>query len=1379
MKSVSNQIASSVDITDLVHTRKVNNVTNNLIISSTTSKPPYFVNPDSGCNGTMIPTADISTLLHVSPALTPVKVSNPDGSTMRSTHTGNLPIPGLPDTATAAMALDTLQHPLLCVGQLCDNGCTVTFTQPSVVVEKDSRRILTGDRDPATGLYRIDIMNQPVVPTNNRFSALSATDISYDSDTESVSSNAPTVVSSPVSIPTAPVLEANESIYVNKSVAQLVEHYHALLFCPAQSTFEDAISRGYLSMFPQLTTRTAHRNPPNSLHTAHGHLDRVRQGLRSTKSRHLRLPATDVSETITPDSGILHVPASFGDIPPLVYVRQFSPGTLYSDATGNFPVNSHSGNKAVMIFYIEGANAIISVPLASTSADATIAAYATVIDLCKRSNIVPSFARLDNQTSLQLENYLQSQSINHQYVSPSNHRANKAERAIRTWKNHFIAGLSSADPSFDFALWDHLLLQCDLSLNLMRSAACDPSISAWQQLHGAYDFAAHPLHRPGCKVVSWVAPDARGPFSAHGDDGFYLGPALDHYRCYKIWIPGTRAIRTTDTVSWHPFNPLLSNAIAPHDELLDAISYLTSALTRYVDTPPVERSTVPLAPDDSVRTVLITLRDILRPPSTPPSTSLQRVPEDTPLSPAAVPSDTPPVVLAQRVPVTTNEYNAERIMNHRGAGAKAKFLVHWSGYDHAADTWEPFDNVRGCIAFHEYAVTWPKLFPLDPLDPSPVPAVTPATLNSRTRRTRIRAAHAVSTPLVSPSATPSPLYRANAARIAQEMHTALESVPTISEPPIHLSAAAWAHLAGIPVTIPSQALAATFHPVTGDKLTWASAMTGPDKALWEAAAINEFDKLFTTFDTMHPIWYKDIPKDRTPSYFNPAMKVKIGPTGEEIRRIRGTFGGDRSDFTGDTAAHTASMSTIKIHLNEVVSDPTAHYMTADAVDYYLWARLDRPEYMSIDVKYIPTDIFERYQLAQYVYNGRVYVQVDGCLYGLPQAGLLAEKKMKGILLAAGFVECPNAPCLFRHATRKISFTLVVDDFGICWRKKEDAEYLMTTLEAHYKMKTDWTGTSYLGYKIEDKGTGDERTLTLSMPKYVPAMLKRFDYSVTTNVYQPEKFTPQPYHSAASQLVPAADDSPLLSEGAKTRVQQIVGSVLYYARALDSTLLCACNRLASQRAKATDKTLAAAHHLLAYCATYPDVRLVFKPSDMILRMDSDASYNSETGARSRASYVAWLGKANDPTFVNGFIDVVSAIIPTVVASASEAEYAALFITGKGGLPLRNTLDDMDCIQPPTIITTDNKTAAGIATDSCKSKRSKSIDMRYHWIRDRVSLKDFDITWHPGVESMADFNSKVQPVAMVLKMRHFFVQDNGPAFSTSRARRSTVRKDTIVH
>ena len=146
---------------------------------------------------------------------------------------------------------------------------------------------------------------------------------------------------------------------------------------------------------------------------------------------------------------------------------------------------------------------------------------------------------------------------------------------------------------------------------------------------------------------------------------------------------------------------------------------------------------------------------------------------------------------------------------------------------------------------------------------------------------------------------------------------------------------------------------------------------------------------------------------------------------------------------------------------------------------------------------------------------------------------------------------------------------------------------------------------------------------------------------------------------------------------------------------------AVDHLSIEQSHGTENTWAKALRLLAYAATFPNATIVYYPSDMILMSNVDGSYLSEPNGRSRAAAFNYLGKANDPTFINGPIECLSCLIPTVVTSASETEYASLFIAGKSLLPLRYTLNDMNCIQPTTVIYSDNSTATGIATKTCKS------------------------------------------------------------------------------
>ena len=144
--------------------------------------------------------------------------------------------------------------------------------------------------------------------------------------------------------------------------------------------------------------------------------------------------------------------------------------------------------------------------------------------------------------------------------------------------------------------------------------------------------------------------------------------------------------------------------------------------------------------------------------------------------------------------------------------------------------------------------------------------------------------------------------------------------------------------------------------------------------------------------------------------------------------------------------------------------------------------------------------------------------------------------------------------------------------------------------------------------------------------------------------------------------------------------------------------------------------------------------------MILFLHVDASYLSRSHARSVVGGYFFLGNANKPLQINGATHVFSSIIPCIVSSAGEAEYAALFAGAQHAASLRTILHDLGYPQPPTIIMCDNTCAIGIATDSIKQKRSKAIDMRFHWVRDRVRQGQFSISYIKSEDNVADYFTK---------------------------------------
>lgn len=1364
-------------------------------------------------------------LLNVKSTALPIRVECPDGSIMVSCKTGVLNLPQLPIAARTCHIFPNINGALLSIGKFCDHGMVAVFDDTKLEIRDKATNtmVLKGRRD-HRGMYMLPLIQD------------------------------------------APIHEsANSSIYSmlsnSRSCAKRVAFISSALGNPADSTLLAAVKNGHLKSIPNITTEQVRTYAPNSIESAKGHLDQAKQGTWSTKHKRKVSkgppPLAEGSDDDNCDTPLV-TPTNVIDNGPIgphaIYIASECSSTLHGDLTGNYPVTSLSGNSKVLIGYTDNGRFIKSVAAAGDSSDDLIRAYDKLVKYFTERGIVNEVIRIDNQTSADLQVYFeQVAKIKYRYVPPGNHRTLHAERDIRTWKNHFIATRAGADKSFPPNMWDSLLDQVDLTLNILRPCGLVPNTSAWDYVCGPYDYKRNPIGPAGAKVLVYENPNERETFADHGVEGFYIGPAWNHYRCFKVWIPSTRKFRISDTLSWHIGDPvgLLSNH-STKDALTDAIDILNVQLlqrdcnengledaasreqlrqgittleailtsstitekrqlpvTTDDESPPpgfqrIHPSSIPSSePTDTAVAVNMPLPRVLPAPRprVTASVPLPRVP--VPQPPAM---GQPALVDMGRVPrVSTAEektrpsrnlrsnkhhvitdpkptvHNALKIYEHKGSDKKPlnplRFRVRWEGCTAKEDTWEPWNNVKDCVAAITYINSKPSLWYL--LEPRllkynafnvkeklPMPWY---------RMKLLEATGKIDTRKLAPK--DKPISRARAEAIAQ----AVMSVQKF----------ALYDLLGMPITQDMQAgLANTaselFANAAGDmdddgnELKYKKCIVGPDKTHWINASITEFHRLFDKFKTIRMIKFADIPspKQSSISYYNPQCKTKMKPGGK-LYRVRGTFGGDRSNYNGVTASYQAAMSTVKLLLNKNISIDDSRWMTMDVADMYLHSRLpdDQYEYMVLNIDEIPQEIIDTYHIMDFVSPGdtKAYVEVTGCLYGMKQAGYIANKDIVEHLGNNGYTQHPNTPCLFKHTSDDVEFTLITDDFGVRYGNKAAADKLLEVMSRKYTMTHDWTGAKYAGFDILNDYLPTTRRCEISMKGYMVAVLKRFKINITHNVFSPEFFQPINYGSKDSQLTKIADNTPSLSAIDINLVQQIVGCLLYYARGVDATMRPAVDHISMEQSNGTERTMQKAIRLLEYGATFPDATIVYYPSDMVLKCNVDGSYNSEPDARSRAGAFIYCGRTNDPNFINGPIDCISTLIPTVVSSAAETEYASLFIGGKALLPLRYTLLDMNCIQPPTEIITDNVAAQGIATNTCKQRRSKSMDMRYHWIRDRVGLKDFTIVWRPGSESIADYLTKTQPVAMVLKMRKFFVKDCLPTFATTKAKRQYFPKD----
>jgi hypothetical protein len=216
--------------------------------------------------------------------------------------------------------------------------------------------------------------------------------------------------------------------------------------------------------------------------------------------------------------------------------------------------------------------------------------------------------------------------------------------------------------------------------------------------------------------------------------------------------------------------------------------------------------------------------------------------------------------------------------------------------------------------------------------------------------------------------------------------------------------------------------------------------------------------------------------------------------------------------------------------------------------------------------------------------------------------------------------------------------------------KQHAEHLWNALLRTYELTTDWTATVYSGMTL--KWDYDKRTCDISMPGYVSNVLSKFQHDAPKHPQHTPSWYVTPVYGAKTQYATKDETPPLTAQQCLT-IQKVTGSVFYYARAVDPTVLMPLNGITTEQTKATEKTQAATNQMLDYLATHPDTNIRYHASDMILHIHSDASYLSVSNVQRRLGGLLSLGnKSPEHETLNRSILNVAAVIKNVVASAAE-------------------------------------------------------------------------------------------------------------------------------
>lgn len=1252
-----------------------------------------------------------------------LSIGLPNGNTITSTTAGLLSFPGaVGNTLTPTqhnipahiLADKDLSTSLLAIAPLCDNGLTVVLTNTSIQVTDVPVQVpyvvYHGFKKPEDRLWALPLESQK----------------------SSLHGSANIVVK-------------------HDNLSDAVAWVHASFGSPPTSSFLNMLSRMFVRI-PGISAKIARANMPNSMATAMGHLKRTRMGQHSTKPVEIKSQLTAISQDVEEP-----------DDPNNLYIQILDPASCHIDNTGRFPVTSVSGNNYILIAVCDGY--IRAVPMPSRKATDIVKAVKSVFVFFTSHGRSPLLQRLDNETSNHLFDFYRTNDITWQLVPPYCHRGNKAEKAIGTYKEHFISILCTTSPGFPGNRWDGLMPLAEITINLLRPCTHNKYISAYEgMLKKKYDMVAHPFGIAGCRVAVHESRGQRASWAPLSTPGYYMGPADATVRCHNVLVTKTNSLRVSDSVAWFPTplrmpgSSVLERLNSAIDNLGTSIKDLSANSAYSVQFPQLQDITQDAFDSLSVLSSLFLPHSSTTQPEQ--STDLPALPEVAAVP--EVPLEPPPPV--------------QRVSPGTAVGSDETTMV--TGSPRVPPP--PVQRVPAEAAVGSGETQSPTV--VQSISPEPVGmAIIPEPLpfrppkHQRPRKTAI-------TPKATASQRPSKILQQK--QYHNQRPQQLPSLPEMDRPNQPFRPQKWptdrvtrrgakassvanaqrVSTSALPTPIEQKAVAySTLNlDAHGKPLTYTSALAGPNQSDWSQKNDEEIIRLLLS-DTLDPILHDNIPRDRLKdiAYYNPQVKEKM-KDGEVIRRVRGTVGGNVIDYPGDVSAPTAEMAVVKLLVQSTISKD-AEWMTADISDYYLNTPLERPEYIRVPLKYFSTAVMERFKLTPFIRNNAIECQINKGMYGLKQAGLLAQQQLIPHLALHGYDQCKNTPCLFKHRSNGVIFTLVVDDFGIQYTDKAGAEHLMATLRLLYRITVDWTGRKYLGSTIIFNRPLHQVSMT--MPGYVSKALKRFNHG-GKHAHSPSIHTPPQY--GVKVQVPTIDDSPPLDAAGTKFIQEVVGVFLFYARAIDSTMLPAVTALSSEQTKPTAKVMASALRLLDYAAAYPDNALVFHACDMILFNQSDATFLSLSGARSKAGGIFYCGNRDQFDVVNGAIHALSIIIDVVTGSVAESEYGSMFINGQIGHWLRVILEDLGYPQPPTLILCDNETAVKIANNSCKAKKSKSMDMRFHWIRDRVKQGQFIVRWRAGAHNLADFFTKPLPVSEHLRLMPLLVHTPHPPSSTYKAR-----------
>lgn len=490
------------------------------------------------------------------------------------------------------------------------------------------------------------------------------------------------------------------------------------------------------------------------------------------------------------------------------------------------------------------------------------------------------------------------------------------------------------------------------------------------------------------------------------------------------------------------------------------------------------------------------------------------------------------------------------------------------------------------------------------------------------------------------------------------------------------------------------------------------ALSGPMAKEWKNAMNSEFESLL-----QNNTWtLVTLPENKRVIPCKWVFKMKTNASGEVVRyKARLVIKG----FDQKKG----------IEYNEVFAPVVRHtsirYLFALAVKYNLYM-----EQMDAVTAFLQGDIDTEIYMNQppSYEHGQEVCKLNKSIYGLKQASRQWNLKLMSVLKNIGMKSSSVDPCVYyKNEDGSIVYILIyVDDLLIFYNNKEKGEEIKQQLKSKFNMKILGPVNHFIGWRIKQNEKRDQ--IQIDQTAYIEKILQRFKMTECNPVYSP--------CDTSTKLVSTGEENIINN----VPYQEAIGSLLYLSQGMRPDICYIVNKLSSFNNKPELQHWLAVKRVLRYIKGTRDYKLIFNQNKEEEKVFGycDSDWASDTNGRRSCSGYTFL-------FQGASISWCSKRQSTVALSTMEAEYMSLATATQEAMWLRNLERELhfNITDAPTVINCDNQSAIKFAGNDSYCARSKHIDIRFHFVREKIVNNEIKLSYIGTQDMVADVLTKAVP------------------------------------